>query len=90
MLGFDLSKESFVATATAIALVVDGARMPVYFVMEHQQLLTVWQIILIATVGVIVGTLIGSYLLGRIAERMFKRIVSVLVLGLGVYMLLGR
>jgi uncharacterized membrane protein YfcA len=87
MLGFNLSKESFVATATAIALVVDGARMPVYFVTEHQQLVTVSPIILIATVGVTVGTLVGSYLLGRIAERMFKRIVSVLVFGLGVYML---
>src|SRR5437016_5825275 len=38
MLGFDLSKESFVATATAIALVVDGARMPVYFAAEHDRI----------------------------------------------------
>ena len=30
MLGFDLSKSAFVATATAIALVVDAARMPIY------------------------------------------------------------
>ena len=30
MLGFDLPKERFVATATAIALFVDAARMPVY------------------------------------------------------------
>ncbi len=32
MLGFDLPKERFVATATAIALFVDAARMPVYLV----------------------------------------------------------
>ena len=30
MLGFELPKAAFVATATAIALVVDAARMPVY------------------------------------------------------------
>src|SRR3954452_9825101 len=30
LLGFDLKKEQFVATATAIALLVDGSRMPVY------------------------------------------------------------
>src|SRR6185295_3830200 len=51
MLGFDLSKESFVATATVIALVVDGARMPVYFALEHEQLRMVWPVILIATIG---------------------------------------
>lgn len=28
--GFGLSKQSFVATATAVGLIVDGARMPVY------------------------------------------------------------
>src|SRR6185295_14212053 len=54
MLGFDLSKESFVATATVIALVVDGVRMPVYFVTEHRQLLMVLPIIVTATIGVIV------------------------------------
>jgi uncharacterized membrane protein YfcA len=38
MLGFRLSKESFIATATAIALVVDGARMPVYFITDHERI----------------------------------------------------
>ena len=31
MLGFNLEAKTFVATATAIALIVDGARMPIYF-----------------------------------------------------------
>jgi len=38
LMGFDLSKESFVATATAVALVVDGARMPVYVWTEGRSL----------------------------------------------------
>src|SRR3954469_22530817 len=36
LLGFNLPKESFVATATAIALLVDGARMPVYVVVQRE------------------------------------------------------
>jgi uncharacterized membrane protein YfcA len=36
LLGFDIPKERFVATATAIALMVDGARMPVYIVTQHR------------------------------------------------------
>jgi len=38
MLGFGMSKESFVATATAIALVVDLARVPVYLVTRRRNL----------------------------------------------------
>jgi uncharacterized membrane protein YfcA len=85
MLGFDLSKESFVATATVIALVVDGARMPVYFVTEHEGIVAAWPIILIATIGMIIGTVAGWHLLDRIAEHTFKCVVSVLILGLGIY-----
>jgi len=87
MLGFDLSKQSFVATATAIALIVDGARMPVYLVTEHEEIARVFPIIVTTTIGVIAGTLLGASLLSRIPERLFKRVVSALVLGLGVYML---
>ena len=88
MLGFDLSKESFVATATAIALVVDAARMPVYFATNHEAIVQAWPIVVIATAGVIAGTLLGSSLLPRIPARLFKRVVSTLVTGLGIYMLL--
>ncbi len=87
MLGFDLSKESFIATATVIALVVDGARMPVYFVTEHDRIFQSLPIVLIAAAGVVAGTLLGARLLDRIAERTFKRVVSWLILGLGVFML---
>ncbi|MEZ0239320.1 MAG: TSUP family transporter [Chloroflexota bacterium] len=34
MLGFEVPKASFVATATAVALFVDGARLPVYLVTQ--------------------------------------------------------
>jgi uncharacterized protein len=38
LLGFGLPKESFVATATAIALAVDAVRMPVYFALQWRDL----------------------------------------------------
>src|SRR5215467_11703309 len=34
LLSFGMQKEAMVATATAVALIVDGARMPVYFAIE--------------------------------------------------------
>jgi uncharacterized membrane protein YfcA len=82
-----MSKETFVATATAIGLIVDAARMPVYLVVERAALLQMWPLILLATAGVVTGTLLGTRLLARIPESAFRRIVAVILVVLGVYML---
>ena len=87
MLGFDVPKESFVATATAIGLFVDFARLPVYLATQWREIADVWPGVLAATAGVIVGTAVGTRVLGRIPQRIFRRVVAVLLLGLGIYML---
>jgi hypothetical protein len=38
LLGFDLSKQTFVGTATAIGLFVDGARLPVYLATQYNEI----------------------------------------------------
>ena len=88
MLGMRVSKESFVATATAIALLVDAARMPVYAVMQTKQVLEIWPLLLLATIGVIVGTIAGERVLRRIPQSIFRRLVSIIILVLGISMLL--
>jgi len=88
MLGMQVSKESFVATATAIALVVDLARMPVYAVMQGKQVLEIWPVLLLAIIGVVLGTLAGERILKRIPEPVFRRIVSLIILALGVGLIL--
>jgi uncharacterized membrane protein YfcA len=87
MLGFDVPKEAFVATATAVALLIDGARVPVYLYTEGHALMNVWRIIAVATVAVLLGTIAGRLILGRIPEATFKRVVSALILLLGISML---
>ncbi|HEY5087623.1 MAG TPA: sulfite exporter TauE/SafE family protein [Gemmatimonadaceae bacterium] len=86
LLGFDVDKQAFVATATAIGLVVDAARMPVYFATQALEITRIWLLILIATVGTLVGTLLGVRTLRRIPERVFRNIVAVVLLALGAYM----
>jgi uncharacterized membrane protein YfcA len=86
MLGFHVPQESFVATATAIALFVDGARLPVYLLTEWRGIVQVWPLILAATAGVIVGTAIGTPILERLPRQVFSRILSVLLIALGIYM----
>jgi uncharacterized membrane protein YfcA len=84
LLGFDLNRDQFVATATAIALMVDAARMPVYVVAERDQVAAIWPVVLAATVGVVAGTVGGGRLLARVPERRFRQIVGILLLCLGV------
>ncbi|HEY2896378.1 MAG TPA: sulfite exporter TauE/SafE family protein [Gemmatimonadaceae bacterium] len=88
LLGFDLDRQAFVATATAIGLVVDGARMPVYFATQTAAIARIWPLVLIATLGTLAGTVLGVRTLRRIPEPAFRRIVAILLLLLGTYMLL--
>jgi len=90
MLALDVRKEVFVATAVAIALVVDGARMPVYAFSVGRQLVDVWPIVATASGGVLLGTLTGKKLLGWIPEDVFRRMVSGLLVALGVAILISR
>ena len=87
MLGFHVPKESFVATATAIALFVDAARLPVYLYAEWREILAIWPLMLIATIGVVVGTMIGTRVLGHIPQQVFRRVVATVLLLLGLYMI---
>jgi uncharacterized membrane protein YfcA len=90
LMGFNLSKEAFVATATAVGLMVDAARLPVYLWTDWRALRGVWAAIGIATVGVLLGTLAGARGLRRIPERLFRPSVSALIAVLGAYLLLRR
>ena len=87
LLGFDIRKEALVATATAIALIVDGARMPVYLAVEPRQILSVWPTLVAAILGVLLGTFWGVRALRRIEETSFRKLLFSLILVLGVYML---
>lgn len=90
MLGFQLNQKEFVATATGIALLVDMARMPVYIVLQGKQLLMIWEFILIATIGVFIGTLLGSWVLKKIPEKFFKKVVSTIILLIGIFVLIHK
>jgi uncharacterized membrane protein YfcA len=88
LLGFDLSKESFVASATAIGLIVDAARMPVYIAAMGPEIAAMWPLVAIATAAVVVGTLAGRQLLDRVPEAHFRRVIALVLALLGGAMLI--
>lgn len=87
LLGFDLPKHTFVATATAIGLFVDAARMPVYVVTQGREVFSVWPWVALLSVGVCIGTLLGSRTLARIPEVWFIRLLAGVLAALGIVMM---
>ena len=88
LLAFPLRRDAFVATATATALIVDAARVPVYLMNDGAALMRHIPLVLALTLGVVAGTLVGERVLRRIPENVFRGTVSVLLIALGVWMLL--
>ena len=84
LMGFNLRKAEFVATATAVALIVDVFRVPVYIATRSSQLSTYIPEIAVMSLGVIVGTLVGAPLLRRLPERHFRVVLSVIIIVVGV------
>ena len=89
LLGFDVDREAFVATATAVALIVDAARIPVYLASQGRDIAAQLPLVSVLALGAVLGTLLGAWALRRIPEPIFRRVVGVLLLALGVYTL-GR
>jgi uncharacterized protein len=82
MLGFDIPR-------TAVALAIDAARLPVYLFLQGRDLIPLWLPTVAATAGAIIGTLAGKRLLHCIPEPIYRRVISAIILSLGVAMLAG-
>ena len=89
LLGFDVPKEAFVATATAVGVLVDLARLPVYLATYGREMLGLWLPIAAGIVGVLFGTIAGERVLRRIPETAFRRGVAAALIALGAAMLAG-
>jgi uncharacterized membrane protein YfcA len=89
MLGFRLTPAAFVATSTAVGLLVDAARVPIYAWRAGPAIAAAWLTIATASLGVVVGTLLGERLLFGLPPALFRRLVAGLVGALGVWLLLA-
>jgi uncharacterized membrane protein YfcA len=88
LLTFSLTPAAFVATSTAVGLVIDAARMPIYVWRAGSSLLTVLAPIGVATAGVLIGTLFGEKLLFGLSPERFRRVVGFLIGALGLWLIL--
>ncbi len=87
LLGFNLDRRAYVATATAAGVIVDAARMPVYFVSHRADLYPIADLIIISSAAAVLGTIVGALILRRLPERLFRYSVDLLIITLGLFML---
>ena len=87
LLAFDLQPRAFLATSTAVALLVDLARTPVYLVRAGPRLWTLAPAIAVAGLGCLLGTVWGERLLARISPTTYRRLVGAGVAAVGVWLL---
>ncbi len=64
----------------------DGARMLVYFMTQDAEIARLWPFLLVASIGAILGMLLGNKLLKQIPEPIYRRVVAILLMSLGVFM----
>ncbi|MGH7637681.1 MAG: TSUP family transporter [Gemmatimonadaceae bacterium] len=88
LLTFSLMPLTFVATSTATGLLVDAVRLPVYLWRSSAALVELGYPIVIASVGVVMGTLAGERMLVGLSADRFRTVVSVLIGLLGLWLLL--
>ncbi|MFL5606119.1 MAG: sulfite exporter TauE/SafE family protein [Gemmatimonadaceae bacterium] len=84
LLGFRLRPRQLVATATATALVVDAARVPIYLLSAGSVIAGQTHLLIVLSIGVTVGTFLGVPLLSRLPESIFRRLVGGLLLLIGI------
>ena len=89
LLGVELGRDEFIATATASALIVDAARVGIYVATDAAEIARLWPLVAVAAAGALLGTIGGEGVLRRIPEPVFRRVVAVALVVLGVAMLVA-
>lgn len=88
LLGFKLTPKEIVATATASALLVDAARVPVYLATRWPAIVENGRLGLLLAAGVTAGTFAGVPLLSRLPEDAYRRTLGVLLVGLSLLLVM--
>jgi len=88
LLNYQISKEAFIATGVVIACVIDIARIPVYWVSYGEAVYGSWKSLLMLILVTFSGTFLGTALLKRFSVSGFRKVVSGIIILMGVYFLL--
>ncbi len=86
LLNYSLTKEAFIATGSAISILIDLTRVPLYIYAQKHLVSTInpWLILLFVGAAFI-GTHTGKRLLEKLSLTLFRKYVAITLIGLGIY-----
>ncbi len=84
LLNYNISKETFIATATVIALCIDSTRIPVYLASNHDLKGQFQWKFLVVILLAFLGTMVGKKTLAKVSHTVFKKVVALFVTVMGV------
>jgi uncharacterized membrane protein YfcA len=87
LLAFNLPPRAYLATSTAVALIIDAARTPIYLARAGNELLALAGPIAVATAGCVLGTILGEKVFLGLSPDRYRRIVGAAVGLLGFWLL---
>lgn len=87
---FALEPRPYLATGTAVGLLIDLARTPVYLARSGPGLVDLALPIVIATAGCFAGTIAGERMFLRMSPQRYRKVVGMAVLILGVWLLASQ
>jgi uncharacterized membrane protein YfcA len=73
---FGLSPRAFLATSTAVALLIDIARTPVYVARAFEDLLPLWLPVGVAAIGCLLGTIAGERVFLRMSVEAYRKAIG--------------
>lgn len=88
LLALGLEPVAFVATSTMTGVLVDGVRAPIYLWRAGDVLGELWPLVVVATVGAVIGTLLGERLLFGLSPTRFRQVIAGLIGAVGVWLLI--
>lgn len=90
LLNYGLSKEGFIATGTAIAVLIDLSRLPVYAASYGGELAPLWPYLGALVAAAFAGTLLGKRLIERLPQAKFRPLVAGIVLVTGLALIVAN
>jgi uncharacterized membrane protein YfcA len=87
LLAFGLSPRAFLATGTAVAVLIDLARTPIYVARVGAELLPLAAPIVVATAGCVIGTVLGEKIFLGLSPDRYRQVVGVAVGAIGIWLL---
>jgi len=88
LLNYGLEKKELIVSSALIAVIIDSTRIPVYAYTNFRYLQENIILLSLIVLSAILGTVVGSRILPKVSYDLFKKIILIAVLVLGVLMAL--